>query len=804
MNGNFDKATYARAMQEAKAQMANGSFRDDIPWTVQGPSNIGARINVIAVHPTDENIIYLGFSSGGLWKTTDAGKTWKPIFDDQPFLAISVIEFDPTNPNTIFVGTGDHNVSGYPFLGDGVWKSTDAGATWKNIGLAQTNIIARLRINPKNPKMMFAATMGLPYIHDGNRGLYKTSDGGTTWKKTLYVSDSTGVIDLVMDPFNPSTLYAASWDRIRNTKESLVGGFGSKVWKSTDDGETWTEMFIPYDPTVARSRIGLAISNQTPDRLWVTSVDDNNLDFEGLWRTDDGGANWLTLPAQGLQGTLGNFGWYFGQLRVNPKDDNDLFFLGVDLWRSTDAGATFNASAPNWWTYQVHADKHDLAFGASGAIYLGTDGGAYKTEDNAATWTDIENIPTNQVYRVAYNPNFTDFYYGGLQDNGTVGGNKQLQNDWLRLYGADGFTAIFHPTEPTIMYAEAQNGGIVYSSDGGNAWDDATEGIGSNERRYWDMHYIMSAHNPDNLYTGTYKIYKSTPSSFGSPMWTEISPDLTEKPFNPPYWDRYYTISCVEESPKQQGFLYAGTVNGNVWRSLDDGKNWSKIMAGLPQAFVTRLTASPTNPKRVYITLNGYRENDSSPKIYRSEDNGTTWKGISGDLPKFGINDIYVLPNQKGTKDSLLFAASDAGVYISKNDGVKWERLGAGMPLVAVYDLTYNAAQKTIVAATFARSIMTFPLNEFINVATQNEAVNSPSLHLYPTLAETTVFVEIEGNNTNFFEKKSLQVFNLKGQLVATQAIQGNSTQRVEIGHLPQGTYFVRVGTMTKRFVKAG
>ncbi|MEY4903032.1 MAG: hypothetical protein RLZZ292_847, partial [Bacteroidota bacterium] len=709
-----------------------------------------------------------------------------------------------TNPNTIFVGTGDHNVSGYPFLGDGVWKSTDAGATWKNIGLAKTNIIARLRINPTNPKKMFAATMGLPYIHDGNRGLYKTSDGGTTWKKTLYVSDSTGVIDVVMDPFNPSTLYAASWDRIRNNQESLVGGFGSKVWKSTDDGETWTELFVPYDPTVARSRIGLAISQQTPNRVWVTSVDDANLDFEGLWRTDDGGTNWLTLPAQGLQGALSNFGWYFGQVRVNPKDDNDLFLLGVDLWRSTDAGANFVQGAPTWSNYSVHADKHDLVFGASGTIYLGTDGGAYKTEDNGANWKDIESIPTTQLYRVAYNPHDATLYYGGAQDNGTISGNKELQNDWFRLYGGDGFTAIFHPTDPNIVYAETQNGNIVYSNDEGKSWDDAIGGINPDDRRHWDMHYIMSAHNPDNLYTGTYKMYKSEPSSFGSPIWSEISPDLTERPFNTPYWGRYYTISCVEESPKQQGYLYAGTVNGKVWRSLDDGKNWSKIMAGLPQAYVTRLTASPTNAKRIYITMNAYKENDSSPKIYRSEDNGTTWKGINGDLPKFGINDIYVLPNQKRTKDSLLFAASDAGVYISKNDGAKWERLGSGMPFVAVYDLNYNAEQKTLIAGTFARSIMTFPLEQYNIVATQNETAATPSLRLYPTLAENTIFVEMEETNSKIFEKNALQIFNLQGQLVATQALVGNATQRVEVGHLPKGTYIVRVGKMTKRFIKAG
>ncbi len=803
---HFDVTAYENALKQAKQQSLLKSspkgFSDN--WETQGPGNIGARINTIAVHPTNENIIYAGFSRGGVFKTTDGGSTWNPIFDDQIYLAIGDIAIDPNNPNTVYVGTGDPNISGYPAIGDGIYKSTDAGATWTHMGLTAERIISEIIIDPSNSNNIYVSCMGLPFERNNNRGLYKSTDAGVTWTQSLFVNNETGIIDILIDYNSPQTLYAAAWTRIRNNQESIVASTEAKIYKTTDGGTTWTALANGL-PNYRAGRIGLEMSHTNPNKIYAMYVDSTTSQLENIYLTTDGGNQWSAIPTDFSTGlnplALGGFGWYFGKIRLNPANDDDLYLLGVDLHRTTDAGQNWQMAAPPWYTYTVHADKHDLVYMPSGAILLATDGGLYKSVDNTVTWTDIENIPTTQFYRVAYNPHEPNKYYGGAQDNGSTGGNSGTINNWARIYGGDGFQMIFHPTFSSIMYAETQRGNIVVSTDGGINFNNATNGIDPADSRSWDMQYIMSSGDPNLMYTGTHRIYKNIAGSM--PFWTAISPDLTDGSSTGPSSD---VISTLHESPVDNDFLYAGTADANVWRSLDAGITWEDITTGLPVRYVTSIKASPTDANTLYVTHSGYKDNDFIPHVHRSDDNGTTWIDMSSDLPALAVNDIFIVEN---ANDSLIFVATDGGVYGTIDGGSAWHRLGEGMPIIPVFDLEYNVANNELVAGTHARSIMTYSLDsiEVISFPTSTkEQTSINNLKVYPTLATQQITVEFENKSPN--QQTTLEIFNTQGQLMKQEKLPniGQHQQIIAIDNLADGLYFVRIiignSVATKRFIK--
>jgi len=801
----FDLRAYTRALEQARDQQSSGDRGIDAEWTVQGPGNIGGRVTSIAVHPTNENIIYAGFADGGVFKTTDGGNSWLPIFDDQLFLAIGTIVLDPVDPNTVYVGTGDPNISGLPSIGDGLYKSTDGGTNWTHLGLEAQRIISKVAIDPTDTDVLYVACMGLPFGPTPDRGVYKSTDGGQNWDQILYLSDTTGVIDMMMNPENPQVLYAAGWDRIRNNSRSLTSGKGARIYRTTDGGENWVKLENGL-PGGEQSRIGLAMSGLNPEVVFAMVVN-SNFNLEGIYKSTDSGDNWSAIPtdeyANNLDGgALGGFGWYFGKLRVNPKDDNDIYLLGIDLWRTTDNGNFWDQAAPQWWTYEVHADKHDLLFTVGGNLILGTDGGVYKSTDNADTWVDIENIPTTQFYRVGYNPHEPDFYYGGAQDNGTTGGNANDINAWPRIYGGDGFQPAFDPIDPMKMYAETQNGGLVFSVDGGYDWRFGQEGL-SGDRRNWDMPYIISPHSNQVLYTGTYRAYRGATGA-DTLVWNVISDDLTEGTD-----DRYHTITTLDESPVLQGLLYYGAVDGYVNRRDPETGVWSSIAAGLPQRYVTDIKASPDFQDGVYITHSGYKDNDYIPHIHRSSDRGQNWEDISGDLPELAVNDIYILPNNQ---DSVLFAATDGGVYASLNRGQNWSRLGTGMPFIPVFDLELNVARNELIAGTFARSIMTFPLDSLGVSSDIMVAVNPVPLpaRTFVKLSPnpTTDQIQIRYTNIEPGRNSAIAILDAAGKLVASRNnIQGREvTESFDVSSLPAGTYWVKVKmrhqVRTEAFVK--
>ena len=800
-DASIDMIAYVEAMEMAKnGATSRGGFDNfDRDWRTEGPGNLGARVNTIAVHPKNDDIIFAGYSGGGVFRTMDGGATWKPIFDDQLFLAIGDIVFDPMEENTVYVGTGDPNISGFPFLGDGLYKSTDLGQTWKYIGLEKQRIISKILIHPTNNQILYVATMGLPFEPTRDRGLYKSSDGGKTWQQTLFLGEITGVIDVVFDKNDPAILYAAGWDRHRNNQVSLTFGQGAKIHKTTDGGNNWQQLAGGL-PLEDQSRIGLA---STPDGILAVYVNTNH-HFQGLYKSIDKGNTWNALPTDlelnGFNnGLFGGFGWYFGKLRVNPQNDADITILGVQAWRTLNAGEHWDLVNKEA-SIGVHSDVHELIFTTSGKILLGTDGGIYRFDSNGKNWEDIENIPTSQVYRVAYNPHQPQNYYAGTQDNGTAGGNANAISSWEKIYGGDGFQMAFHPTESTIFYAESQRGNISVTMDGGLDWENASVGINSSDRINWDMPYFISPHDPNILFTGTHRVYKSTVGAV--PQWEPISLDLTNGTTD----DLRQTISTLDQSPINPALLYVGTTDGNIWRTTTSGDTWEQL-SGLPQRYFTEVVASPNVLETVFATVSGYKNNDNTAHIYKSIDRGLTWESIAGNLPPLAINCLKAIPDQE---DRILFVGTDGGVYGTLDGGEKWERLGDNMPIVAVYDIEWNEAENRLVAGTFARSVLSYSLDEIVeedklsSVNFQQQEKNV--LIAYPNPVTTSLTFEFKNERPN--RAVLIFIYNTSGKMIkqAKRKTEKEAYWQVDVNDLPAGIFLVKIQgeyfTFSEQFIK--
>ncbi len=796
----LDYTVYTAALDAVRAEVAAAATTTTVQrspsafaglWRQEGPNNIGGRFNTIALHPTNAQIRYAGAAAGGIFKTINGGTTWVPIFDARPNLVISSIVFDPTNPNTIIVGTGDPAMDSGARIGEGVWKSTDAGVSWTNIGLQQMGVIMHLVIHPTQPQTMWAAAMGKPMVRDANRGVFKTTNGGTSWTKVLTTPTDAGAADIVLDPVNPQTLYATTWNRIRTNQESLIFGPAAKVWKTTNGGTTWTHLTAGL-PTGAHSRMGLALAASAPQTLYC-SVIDTTLNLAGIWKTTNGGTSWAQLPAVGLDPTaVSGFGWYFEGIFVSPTDPNLLFFGGVDLWRSTDGGQNFAMAGPPWFTYEVHADKHDIAFSGSSKVLLTTDGGIYESNDRGTTWTDNDDIPVTQLYRVATNPHVPGEYWGGAQDNGTSVGNAANLNGWLRIFGGDGFQMRFHPSDPSTYYVETQNGVIYYTQDGGNFFTDLP---GFSDRRNWDMPYLLKPTDPGTLYTGGSMVYRMTGAPNGS--WQPISPDLTDGLVFAP---RFHTISALTASDVNDQNMYAGTTDANVWRSTNGGTTWTNVTAALPNHYVTCVRASPNTANTVYVSHSGYRANNFTSHLHKSTNNGTTWTSIAGNLPNVGINSVLGYPGS----DQILFVATDAGVYATRNGGQFWDRVGTNMPVFAVYDLDLDLVNQRLVAGTFARSIQTFALGAITGLSADAAAPDA-TVSLYPNPATDRVQISLPSG----LRPTAARILDARGSLVAWPAIVATTTAPfgVDVRALRPGPYVLELtlsngATVRRRLVK--
>ncbi len=688
---HFALKAYKKALAQVQLEALSESPNTfDGNWTTQGPANLGARINTIAVVP-NSSTIYVGFANGGVWKTVNAGASWYPIFDDQSVLTVGDIAIDPNDTSTIYVGTGDPNITGYPAIGNGIYKSTNGGETWTHLGLSETAITSKIIVNPNNSNQIFVATMGLPFERNTDRGLYRTNDGGQSWQRILFLSDQSGIIDLVMNPNDPTELFAVGWDRLRNNHESITSGINSKILKTNDGGQSWT-LLTNGLPQGISSRTGITICESNPNILYALYIG-TDYQVSGVYKSIDGGASWESKSISGLSNTLGGFGWYFGQIRVEPDNPDNVYILGVGISYTNNGG-------DNWNTYygtQGHPDKHDLVF-VNGGSYVAMDGGLYHDATGVETLLRVDDIPANEVYRVSYNPFKPDEYYAGCQDNGTSRGT--LIDNWDIFYGGDGFQMLFSHSDSLVMYASAQFGWIGRSVDGGQTFSSFTAGVPDTDRKHWDTPYFLSHFHDNVVYRATHKVYRvdTITESF-----LAISGDLTQGNI---YGATFHTISAMDESYFNEGELYVGTTDARVHRKLANGI-WEDVSAGLPVRYVTSIKASPYQSGRVFVTHSGYRDNDFIPRVHRSDDMGTTWVDISGNLPDLAVNDILVIPNRE---DSVLVVATDGGVYATIDGGLDWKRVG-DMPYVKVMDLDYHVADHAIIAATYGRSVMTFPID---------------------------------------------------------------------------------------------
>lgn len=776
----FDIRGYEQAIHVAQAKLVGrktGKQGFDRNWTLEGPTNIGGRLNAIAIDPSNKNIIYTGSSTGGIFKTTDGGTTWNPIFDDYPWLSIGCLTIDPQNNKTIYAGTGDVNISGNVHIGDGVYKSTDAGATWKHLGLDSDRIISKIVVHPKDSKIIYAATMGNPFLKSNDRGLYKSTDGGANWKKVLFLSNSCGIIDLVCDPNKPDTIYTAGFNRVRTNYVSTLVGPLARIYRSFDGGSSWDTLTKDI-PSTGNGRIGIAHSSKKSGVLYSVFCDANH-HYKGLWKTTNYGTDWKLVSADSIIGTYcGDFGWYFSNIFLNPLDDDDVMLSGVNLYRSQDGGANWFMQSPIWWTGEVHADKHALVWYNKDSFLLGTDGGLYTYNEQTATWRNSDEIPNTEFYHVTVDQQ-NQIYYGGAQDNGSIKGNKNAINDWTAINGGDGFKVVFDPADSTNIFSTSQYGNISNVS----LLLNFKKGLNVNDPLPWDIAYYASRHS-SSMFAGSYRVYKNDDTY--TPNWYTVSKDLTDGGDH-----AFHNISCLEESPISKNIILAGTSDGRVWKSMNSSKTWIEITGKLPKRYITHVYPSPADSNTIYVAESGYKFNDFTPHIFKSTDLGATWKSISGDLPPAAINNIWAYEKYN---DSMLFIATDVGVYGSTNAGLNWYRLGANMPMVPVTELGYDAIHKTLVASTYARSMMSYPMDSIIEKKVIFTDVNSTNLSknemLFPNPAHENIYFKSSLGS----KIRMVEIYNLSGEkILCTQFNSSNESRQLNILKLENGTYIVKL-----------
>lgn len=764
-------------------------------WKFQGPGNIGARVSALAVYQKNPEVMVAGFSNGGVYKTVDGGQEWLPVFDQESNLAIGAIAIHPDNPSIIYVGTGDPDIPGNVFTGNGIYKSVNGGWTWTHLGLSETRIINEIIIDPENSENIYAAAMGNPFTRSNHRGLYKSSNGGRDWKQVLFVNQESGISDMAFKPNDPKTIYAASWNRVRNDSGSVVQGFGSRIYKSIDAGESWKLIQNGISGNIF-GRIALGVSDAQPEWIYARIVSENSQfcnggqQFSQLYFSDNAGELWTkreilfdesNIPCD----ALGGFGWYFGRMAVNPKNAEEIWILGVDLWKSSDGGTLWSLASPPWFTYEVHADKHELEFLPNGDFVLGTDGGLYQYVNELELWRDIENIPTTQYYRVAYNPHRPDWYYGGAQDNGTSGGNALQFNEWDRIFGGDGFLPLFHPVDSLVFWVLTQNGGLSQTQDGGFSYERFTNGLRGSKN--WDMPYVMSPHDPDILYAGAQRLYINRNAYV--PDWDSISSNLA---INGPYKTAATpTITCLDESPLSAGTLIVGSNSGNIWISVNQGLEWKNVSTSLPPALITSVKCSQVNSDWFYASSTSYRNDVLKSYIFLSKDRGNTWTDITGgalvDIPVFDLQFF------KKNSDDALAAATLTGVYARVDGTQDWKRLGINMPVIPVNDLTLNESKNELVAGTFARGIMSFPIDQITSGPSSTAAVDkSNDLFVFPNPGTGRFHIKSQQKI-----QSAISVFTVRGELlkIVPMLNQNSSGCVLDLSDLPNGVYLIHYRT---------
>jgi photosystem II stability/assembly factor-like uncharacterized protein len=707
-----------------------------------GPAVTSGRVMTIAVHPNDNAVFYVGAASGGVWKTVNGGASFQPVFDKEGSFSIGWIAVDPKRPSIVWVGTGERNSQRSVAYGDGVYKSEDGGRSWTNVGLKSSEHIGRVVVDPKNSDTVYVAAQGPLWAPGGDRGLYKTTDGGKTWAQVLKISENTGVSDVVLDPRNPDVIVATSYQRRRHFYTMIDGGPESAIHRSTDGGKTWKKVNTGL-PEEQLGRIGIAISPVNPDILYANVEAANRKG--GIYRSSDNGVTW-EKRADYNAGAM-----YYGDIYADPANVDRVYIPDVIFQVSDDGGKTMHSLGQRF----MHVDNHVIWVDPKNTDHMmvGNDGGLYRSYDRAATWTFFSNLPLPQYYDVDVD-NAAPFYnvYGGLQDNNSLGGPSRtrsehgiLNQDWFVTQGGDGFVSRIDPEDPNTIYAELQGGTITrYDKRSGERIGiQPQEDKGGPAARWnWDSPFIISPHSHTRLYFAAQMLYRSDDRGNS---WKIVSPDLTRqldrntlavmgKVWGPDAVAKntstalYGNISAIAESPKKEGLLYVGTDDGVVQVSEDAGAHWDKVerLPGVPaNAYIARIRASQHDAMTVYVVAENHQNGDFTPYLAKSRDGGKTWESIAGDLPARGstyaIAEDHVDPR-------LLFAGTEFGAYWSKDGGQHWGKI-AGVPTIAVREIAIQKRENDLVLGTFGRGI--YIVDDYSAVRTTTPQTLAAAASLY-------------------------------------------------------------------------
>ena len=722
-----------------------------------GPALASGRIADFAIDPRDRSHYYVGVCSGGVWETKNAGVTFTPIFDDEGSFSIGCVTIAPSQPDIVWVGSGENNSQRSVPYGDGIYKSLDGGRTWENMGLKRSLHIGRIIVHPSNPDIVYVAAMGPLWGPGGDRGVYKTTDGGTTWTPVLEIDENTGVVDLQMDPRDPDVIYAASYQRRRHVWTLINGGPGSGIHKTTDGGATWTELTKGL-PGTDMGRIGLAISPPSPDTIYA--IIEAAKGKGGFHRSTDGGMNW-----EKMSGYVAGSPQYYNEIVADPVNPDRVYSMDTFLKVTDDGGKTFNRVG---WAAK-HVDEHALWIDPCNTDHLltGNDGGVYESYDRGEHWRYMAHIPVTQFYRVAID-NDEPFYnvYGGTQDNNTQGGPSRTHyshgisnREWYMLLGGDGFEPAADPTNPDIIYCQWQYGFLNrFERNSGETLDIQPQPEEGEVLKWnWNSALIISPHDHKRLYYACQKIFRS--DDMGN-SWTRISDDLTTgvdrnklevmgRVWGPDAVAKntstsfYGSIISLNESPVREDMLMAGTDDGLIQVSLDGGGEWSEhgSFSGVPDGcYVSDVEPSRFDEKVIYASFDNHKRDDFKPYILRSNDYGKSWKSIAGNLPENGMVHSIALDH---VDPKLVFVGTEFGVFFTRDEGRNWTQLKAGIPTIACRDLEIQRRENDLVVATFGRGF--YILDDY-----------SPLRNLEPATLEKEAVI---------FPVKDALIFNIAGPL---------------------------------------
>jgi photosystem II stability/assembly factor-like uncharacterized protein len=726
-------AAHAQNVQDVKT----------LKWRLVGPFR-GGRVAAVTGVESQPNTYYFGGAIGGVWKTTNGGVSWTCVSDGQPFGTASIgdIAVSESDPNIVYAGTGEYDIRGNVSIGDGVYKSMDAGKTWKKVGLENTRQIARIRINPKNPDIVYVAALGHVWAPNEDRGVYRSKDGGKTWEKILYKGPKVGASELVFDPTNANILYAGLWEAYRKPWDLESGGPGSGIYKSTDGGDNWTELTKnPGLPKGVIGNVGLSVSAANPDRVYALLEAEDG----GVFRSDDAGKTWKKMNDERK---LRQRAWYYGRIFADPKDQNKVYATNVNFFRSDDGGKTWNPIAT------PHGDNHDLWISSSDPKRMieGNDGGAIVSTSGGADWSSLNNQPTAQFYRVVLDDDFPYHAYGAQQDNTTVkiatrsssGGIGE--REWYPVGGGESGWIAPWPKDSQIVFAGSYDGLITrYDHRDGQTrnvtvWPDNEMGWAPDKLKYrfqWTFPLLFSLHDPNLMYAGGNVLFASTDQG---QSWKPVSPDLTRNDKSkqissggPITKDNtsveyYDTIFTVEESPVEKGVLWVGSDDGMVHLTRDGGAHWEDVTPkNAPEWMqINSMEASPFDASTAYVAGTMYKFDDNRPYLFKTTDYGKSWQPINNGIPEGAFTRCI---REDPNKRNLLYAGTETGIYVSFNGGAKWQSLQLNLPVTQVADLAIQKREHELVAATHGRAF--WVLDDTQILAQLTDGLSKEDMHLF-------------------------------------------------------------------------